>query len=117
MSLTLTDTGRCDCSVLKIVVAGPRIVGVPMPALLDTPALVVEVQGASRNSGWEVKAINTGRSAMEGVVPALQGILVIGRNTSAPLEVPVDRVAIGFQALGTPGPEQPNSGAEWIRLS
>ncbi len=67
----------------KIGVIGPGIVGMPMAAMLanakikigtDKPAKVVVVQRDSVNSGWKVKAINSGKSVIGGIEPELDDI-------------------------------------------
>ncbi len=67
----------------KIGVIGPGIVGMPMAAMLakahikigtDDPAKVVIVQRDSVNSGWKVKAINSGKSVIGGIEPELDDI-------------------------------------------
>jgi UDP-N-acetyl-D-mannosaminuronic acid dehydrogenase len=67
----------------KIGVIGPGIVGMPMAAMLanakikigtDQPAKVVVVQRDSVNSGWKVKAINSGKSVIGGIEPELDDI-------------------------------------------
>ena len=67
----------------KIGVIGPGIVGMPMAAMLakarikigkDEPAKVVIVQRDSINSGWKVKAINSGKSVIGGIEPELDDI-------------------------------------------
>jgi UDP-N-acetyl-D-mannosaminuronic acid dehydrogenase len=84
MTLTLNGATPANWSVEKIAVVGPGIVGTPMAALLahariregsDQPARVVVVQRASRTSGWKVDAINSGRSPIGGVEPALDEIV------------------------------------------
>jgi UDP-N-acetyl-D-mannosaminuronic acid dehydrogenase len=80
MSLTLTNDRVDSWSIRKIVVVGPGIVGVPMATLLahagiregsDEAARVVVVQRRSASSGWKVDAINSGRSPIGGIEPAL----------------------------------------------
>ena len=80
MTLTLTQDQVESWSVKKIVVIGPGIVGMPMAALLAhaavregsaEPATVVVLQRKSERSGWKVDAINSGRSSIGGVEPAL----------------------------------------------
>lgn len=70
--------------VEKIGVVGPGIVGMPMAALLanakikigtDTPAKVVVIQRNSKNSGWKVDAINSGKSVIGGIEPGLNEIV------------------------------------------
>ncbi|MGQ0712305.1 MAG: nucleotide sugar dehydrogenase [Gemmatimonadaceae bacterium] len=70
--------------VRKIAVVGPGIVGMPMAALLahaeiregtDEPAKVLVVQRKSPTSGWKVEAINSGRSPIGGVEPALDDVV------------------------------------------
>jgi len=67
----------------KIGVIGPGIVGMPMAGMLaharirigtDTPAKLLVVQRDSRNSGWKVKAINSGKSVIGGIEPELDEI-------------------------------------------
>jgi UDP-N-acetyl-D-mannosaminuronic acid dehydrogenase len=67
----------------KIGVIGPGIVGMPMASMLanarikigtDTPAKVVVVQRSSKNSGWKVDAINSGKSVIGGIEPDLDDI-------------------------------------------
>lgn len=67
----------------KIGVVGPGIVGMPMAAMLanaqikigtDIPAKVIVVQRDSRNSGWKVNAINSGKSVIGGIEPELNSI-------------------------------------------
>ena len=67
----------------KIGVIGPGIVGMPMAGMLaharikigtDKPAKVVVVQRNSRNSGWKVDAINSGKSVIGGIEPNLDDI-------------------------------------------
>ncbi|MBK7172718.1 MAG: nucleotide sugar dehydrogenase [Bacteroidales bacterium] len=67
----------------KIGVIGPGIVGMPMASMLakarimigtDTPAKVLVVQRDSRNSGWKVDAINSGKSVIGGIEPDLDDI-------------------------------------------
>lgn len=67
----------------KIGVIGPGIVGMPMAAMLanaqikigtDQPAKVIVVQRDSVNSGWKVKAINSGKSVIGGIEPELDEI-------------------------------------------
>jgi UDP-N-acetyl-D-mannosaminuronic acid dehydrogenase len=69
--------------VEKIGVIGPGIVGMPMAAMLasskikigtDRPAKVIVVQRESVNSGWKVKAINSGKSVIGGIEPGLDEI-------------------------------------------
>jgi UDP-N-acetyl-D-mannosaminuronic acid dehydrogenase len=84
MPLSLTN-GRVDSwAIEKIVVIGPGIVGVPMAGLLahqriregtSEPARVVVLQRSSPSSGWKVDAINTGRSPIGGIEPALDSII------------------------------------------
>ncbi|MEL7065330.1 MAG: nucleotide sugar dehydrogenase, partial [Bacteroidota bacterium] len=65
-------------------VIGPGIVGMPMAALLanarlkigtDQPARVMVVQRNSKNSGWKVDAINSGKSVIGGIEPGLNAIV------------------------------------------
>jgi len=74
-----TDTWK----IKKIGVIGPGIVGMPMAAMLakarikigsEEPARVVIVQRDSVNSGWKVKAINSGKSVIGGIEPDLDDI-------------------------------------------
>jgi UDP-N-acetyl-D-mannosaminuronic acid dehydrogenase len=67
----------------KIGVIGPGIVGMPMASMLakaririgtDTPAKVLVVQRDSRNSGWKVDCINSGKSVIGGIEPELDDI-------------------------------------------
>lgn len=67
----------------KIGVIGPGIVGMPMASMLanarikigtDQPAKVLVVQRDSRNSGWKVDAINSGKSVIGGIEPDLDDI-------------------------------------------
>ncbi|HET7119433.1 MAG TPA: nucleotide sugar dehydrogenase, partial [Hanamia sp.] len=67
----------------KIGVIGPGIVGMPMAAMLanakikigsDQPAKVVVVQRNSKNSGWKVDTINSGKSVIGGIEPELDDI-------------------------------------------
>jgi len=67
----------------KIGVIGPGIVGMPMAAMLanakirigtDEPAKVVVVQRNSKNSGWKVDTINSGKSVIGGIEPELDDI-------------------------------------------
>src|ERR1022692_2409870 len=69
--------------IKKIGVIGPGIVGMPMAAMLakarikigsDAAAKVVIVQRDSVNSGWKVKAINSGKSVIGGIEPELDDI-------------------------------------------
>ena len=73
-----------DWIVKKIGVIGPGIVGMPMAALLanakikigsDEPAKVVVIQRNSKNSGWKVNAINSGKSTIGGIEPGLDKIV------------------------------------------
>src|SRR5690606_10031869 len=84
MPLQFTSEHDFQWEIRKIAVIGPGIVGVPMAALLahsriregsDQPAHVVVVQRNSRNSGWKVAAINSGKSVIGGVEPALDAIV------------------------------------------
>lgn len=70
--------------VEKIGVVGPGIVGMPMAAMLaharikigtDEPAKVVVLQRNSKNSGWKVDAINSGKSVIGGIEPGLNAIV------------------------------------------
>lgn len=67
----------------KIGVIGPGIVGMPMASMLanakirigtDEPAKVLVVQRDSRNSGWKVDCINSGKSVIGGIEPELDDI-------------------------------------------
>jgi UDP-N-acetyl-D-mannosaminuronic acid dehydrogenase len=67
----------------KIGVIGPGIVGMPMASMLaharikigtDIPAKVLIVQRDSRNSGWKVDCINSGKSVIGGIEPELDDI-------------------------------------------
>jgi len=67
----------------KIGVIGPGIVGMPMASMLanaririgsDSPARVIVVQRDSRNSGWKVDSINSGKSVIGGIEPELDDI-------------------------------------------
>lgn len=69
--------------IKKIGVIGPGIVGMPMAAMLakarikigtEEPAKVVIIQRDSVNSGWKVKAINSGKSVIGGIEPELDDI-------------------------------------------
>jgi UDP-N-acetyl-D-mannosaminuronic acid dehydrogenase len=69
--------------VEKIGVIGPGIVGMPMAGMLahakikigtNQPAKVVVVQRNSKNSGWKVDAINSGRSVIGGIEPELDTV-------------------------------------------
>lgn len=69
-------------SIRNIAVIGPGIVGMPMAALLadagrrqNPPVRVLVVQRASATSGWKVDAINSGRSPIGGVEPALDRVV------------------------------------------
>jgi UDP-N-acetyl-D-mannosaminuronic acid dehydrogenase len=84
MPLSFKNENDFHWVVKKIVVIGPGIVGMPMAALLahariregsDEPAKVLVLQRNSRNSGWKVDAINSGRSVIGGVEPALDDIV------------------------------------------
>jgi len=70
-------------NVRTIAVIGPGMVGVPMAALLaharirigtDEPARVIVVQRRS-SSDWKIDAINSGRSPIGGIEPALEEIV------------------------------------------
>jgi UDP-N-acetyl-D-mannosaminuronic acid dehydrogenase len=67
----------------KIGIIGPGIVGMPMASMLaharikigtDIPAKVLIVQRDSRNSGWKVDCINSGKSVIGGIEPELDDI-------------------------------------------
>jgi UDP-N-acetyl-D-mannosaminuronic acid dehydrogenase len=84
MPLSFKGADDYTWSVKKIAVMGPGIVGMPMAALLagariregsDTPAKVVVLQRNSKTSGWKVPAINSGKSVIGGVEPALDRIV------------------------------------------
>ena len=71
-------------SVKKIGVIGPGIVGMPMAALLanakikigtEEPAKVIVIQRNSKNSGWKVNAINSGKSTIGGIEPGLDEVV------------------------------------------
>ncbi len=71
-------------TVKKIGVIGPGIVGMPMAALLananikigtEEPAKVVVIQRNSKNSGWKVNAINSGKSTIGGIEPGLDEVV------------------------------------------
>ncbi len=71
-------------TVKKIGVIGPGIVGMPMAALLanakikigtEEPAKVIVIQRNSKNSGWKVEAINSGKSTIGGIEPGLDKIV------------------------------------------
>ncbi len=84
MPLTWKGNEIADWHVKKIAVVGPGIVGMPMAALLaharireggTEPARVLVVQRNSATSGWKVDAINSGKSPIGGVEPALDDIV------------------------------------------
>src|SRR6476646_1406643 len=84
MPLTWKDNEIAHWHVKKIAVVGPGIVGMPMAALLaharireggTEPATVLVVQRNSPTSGWKVDAINSGKSPIGGVEPALDTIV------------------------------------------
>ena len=84
MPLTLVNDKVTAWSVHKIAVVGPGIVGMPMAAMLaharimegsSKPARVVVIQRNSPTSGWKVDAINSGRSPIGGVEPALDRLV------------------------------------------
>lgn len=84
MPLQFTSEHDFQWEIRKIAVIGPGIVGMPMAALLahsriregsEQPAHVVVVQRNSRNSGWKVAAINSGKSVIGGVEPALDSVV------------------------------------------
>jgi len=67
----------------KIGVIGPGIVGMPMASMIahahikigtETPAKVLVVQRDSKNSGWKVDSINSGKSVIGGIEPELDDI-------------------------------------------
>lgn len=67
----------------KIGVIGPGIVGMPMAAMLanakikigtEQPAKVVVLQRNSKNSGWKVDTINSGKSVIGGIEPELNDL-------------------------------------------
>ncbi|HEY5370717.1 MAG TPA: nucleotide sugar dehydrogenase [Hanamia sp.] len=69
--------------IKKIGVIGPGIVGMPMAAMLanakikigtEEPAKVIVVQRNSKNSGWKVDTINSGKSVIGGIEPELDDI-------------------------------------------
>ena len=69
--------------VQKIGIIGPGIVGMPMAAMLanakikigtEEPAKVVVIQRNSKNSGWKVDTINSGKSVIGGIEPELDDI-------------------------------------------
>jgi len=83
MKIQLTENYSFDWKVEKIGVIGPGIVGMPMATLLansrikvgtDKPAKVCVVQRNSKNSGWKVDAINSGKSVIGGIEPGLDKI-------------------------------------------
>jgi UDP-N-acetyl-D-mannosaminuronic acid dehydrogenase len=84
MPLTWKGNEIASWNVKKIAVVGPGIVGMPMAALLaharireggTEPAKVLVVQRNSPTSGWKVDAINSGKSPIGGVEPALDSIV------------------------------------------
>lgn len=84
MPLTWKGNEIASWHVKKIAVVGPGIVGMPMAALLaharireggTEPARVLVVQRNSPTSGWKVDAINSGKSPIGGVEPALDSIV------------------------------------------
>ena len=84
MPLTWKGNEIAHWHVKKIAVVGPGIVGMPMAALLaharireggTEPATVLVVQRNSPTSGWKVDAINSGKSPIGGVEPALDSIV------------------------------------------
>jgi UDP-N-acetyl-D-mannosaminuronic acid dehydrogenase len=84
MPLTWNGNEIASWHVKKIAVVGPGIVGMPMAALLaharireggTEPARVLVVQRNSATSGWKVDAINSGKSPIGGVEPALDSIV------------------------------------------
>jgi UDP-N-acetyl-D-mannosaminuronic acid dehydrogenase len=84
MPLTWKGDEIAEWHVKKIAVVGPGIVGMPMAALLAharireggiEPATVLVVQRNSPTSGWKVDAINSGKSPIGGVEPALDSIV------------------------------------------
>lgn len=83
MKIQLNANTTFDWKVEKIGVVGPGIVGMPMAALLanarikigtDKPAKVIVVQRNSKNSGWKVDAINSGKSVIGGIEPGLDKV-------------------------------------------
>ena len=67
----------------KIGVMGPGIVGIPMASMLahakikigtNQPAKVIIIQRDSKNSGWKVDSINSGKSVIGGIEPDLDDI-------------------------------------------
>jgi len=67
----------------KIGVIGPGIVGMPMASLLANaqikigttiPAKVIIIQRKSKNSGWKIDSINSGKSVIGGIEPELDDI-------------------------------------------
>src|SRR3954469_23963801 len=84
MPLSFKSVDDYQWSLKKIAVVGPGIVGMPMAALLaharireggTEPATVLVVQRNSATSGWKVDAINSGKSPIGGVEPALDTIV------------------------------------------
>ncbi len=83
MELKITPVKEENWKIQKIGVIGPGIVGMPMAAMLanakikigtDQPAKVVVVQRNSKNSGWKVDTINSGKSVIGGIEPELDEI-------------------------------------------
>ena len=83
MSLNSAPVRVEDWKIEKIGVIGPGIVGMPMAAMLanagikigtDKPAKVVIIQRDSKNSGWKVESINSGKSVIGGIEPELDAI-------------------------------------------
>ena len=83
MIIQLNKNSSFEWKVEKIGVVGPGIVGMPMAALLadarikigtDQPARVCVVQRNSKNSGWKVEAINSGKSVIGGIEPGLDNL-------------------------------------------
>jgi UDP-N-acetyl-D-mannosaminuronic acid dehydrogenase len=83
MNLNTAPIQAESWKIEKIGVIGPGIVGMPMASMLanakikigtDEPAKVVVVQRDSKNSGWKVDAINSGRSVIGGIEPELDDI-------------------------------------------
>ncbi|MEA3445252.1 MAG: nucleotide sugar dehydrogenase [Bacteroidota bacterium] len=84
MKIQLNENYSFDWKVEKIAVIGPGIVGMPMAGLLarakvkigtERPAKVLVVQRNSKNSGWKVDTINSGKSVIGGIEPGLNKII------------------------------------------